>query len=394
MKLLVITTNFPRWEGDPHSPWLVEMLGLLLKNGVAVDVLAPAYRGQGDHIIYGIPVHRFRYAPACWETLTHEEGAPNKIRRNPLYLLLLPSYLLFGLLAAWRLGRAGHYDVIHVHWPVPQGVFGLMSRLAGGGRLILTFYGADLVLAKRFGFVRPFLRYIVRHCDAVVAISSFVAQELVKATGALPQIIPYGVSLPPDAAKNLPTQAGMILTVGRLIPRKGQAYLIEAMALLSNYPEAHLVIVGEGPERSRLKALIRRLHLEDRVKLKGRISNEELAQLYATCQVFVLPSVVDPSGDTEMLGMVLPEAMGYRKPVISTRVGGTSDIIIDGETGLLVEEKNPHALAEAIARLLDDPALSARLAAAGYEHVRQHFCSQVVAQRMIDLYRRVTEGPP
>ena len=95
-RLLIITTNFPRWPGDPHSPWLVELLGLLREQGIQIEVLAPAYAGQGNQQIYEMPVHRFRYAPARWETLTHDEGAPNKIRRNPWYLLLLPIYLAAG----------------------------------------------------------------------------------------------------------------------------------------------------------------------------------------------------------------------------------------------------------------------------------------------------------
>ena len=174
-RLLIITTNFPRWPGDPHSPWLVELLGLLREQGIQIEVLAPAYAGQGNQNIYGMSVHRFRYAPARWETLTHDEGAPNKIRRNPWYLLLLPIYLVAGMLAAWRLGRSGRFDLIHVHWPMPQGLLGLAARWAGGGRLVATFYGADLVMSRRFRWVRPFVRYFARQCADVAAISSFTA---------------------------------------------------------------------------------------------------------------------------------------------------------------------------------------------------------------------------
>ena len=138
-----------------------------------IEILAPSYAGLRSHTIDGMPVHRFRYAPARWETLTHEEGAPNKIRQNPLYLLLLPFYLLAGMLAAWRVGRNRRFDVIHVHWPVPQGLLGWIARLAGGGRLVATFYGADLVMAQRFRFVRPFLRFFVHTCADVAAISSY-----------------------------------------------------------------------------------------------------------------------------------------------------------------------------------------------------------------------------
>jgi glycosyltransferase involved in cell wall biosynthesis len=384
-KLLIITTNFPRWPGDPHSPWLVELLGLLQAQGIEIEVLAPAYAGQGNQRIYGMAVHRFRYAPARWETLTHDEGAPNKIRRNPWYLLLLPFYLGAGMLAAWRLGRSGRFDLIHVHWPMPQGLLGLVARWAGGGRLVATFYGADLVMSRRYRWVRPFVRHFARRCADVAAISSFTAREVVAATGMAPRVIPYGIALPADAGP-WPAQDGLILTVGRLVARKGQIFLIEAMSLLAAHPEARLVIVGEGHERPQLEEAIRRLDLGDRVELTGRISDEALNRLYQDCHLFVLPAIVDSGGDTEMLGMVSLEAMRYRKPVIATSVGGIADIVQDGETGLLVPQRDPQALAAAISRLLDDAALAQRLGQAGYEAARQHFAWPAVLDQTLALY--------
>ena len=384
-RLLIITTNFPRWPGDPHSPWLVELLGLLREQGIQIEVLAPAYAGQGNQQIYEMPVHRFRYAPARWETLTHDEGAPNKIRRNPWYLLLLPIYLAAGMLAAWRLGRSGRFDLIHVHWPMPQGLLGLAARWAGGGRLVATFYGADLVMSRRFRWVRPFVRYFACQCADVAAISSFTAREVVEATGVEPRIIPYGIALPPEEGF-WPAQRGLILTVGRLVARKGHVFLIEAMALLRDHPEVRLVIVGEGHERPELEAAIGRLGLADRVELTGRISDEALNRLYQACHIFVLPAIVDSGGDTEMLGMVSLEAMRYRKPVIATRVGGITDIVQDGETGILVAQRDPRALADAIDCLLGDPALAERLGIGGYEFARQHFAWPAVLEQTLALY--------
>jgi glycosyltransferase involved in cell wall biosynthesis len=388
MKLLLITTNFPRWEGDPHSPWLVALLNLLRKDGLQVDVLAPAHRGQGDHTIQGMRVHRFRYAPARWETLTHEEGAPNKIRVNPLYLLLVPLYVLAGLWAAWRMGRRDRYDLIHVYWPVPGGLFGLAARWASGGRLILTVLGAELVLARRFWFVAPFMKLVARRADEVAAISTFTCRELTLLTGVMPVLIPFGVSVPSESEMPAATemQTGMILTVGRLIARKGQAYLVEAMALLADHTQAHLVIVGEGHERPALEATVERVGLASRVTLKGRVSNEELNRLYRACQVFVLPGIVDAAGDTEMLGMVLLEAMRYRKPVVCTRVGGTLDILTDNENGLLVAEKDPAGLAAAIRRLMDDASLADRFGRAGYATARDRFGWPEIVRRTKAIY--------
>jgi glycosyltransferase involved in cell wall biosynthesis len=385
-KALIVTTNFPRWAGDPHSPWLVELLRLLRGQGWTIEVLAPTYAGQGSHVIDGMVVHRFRYAPARWETLTHNEGAPNKIRRRPQYLLLLPLYLAAGMLAAWRLGRATEFDVIHVHWPVPQGLLGWAARWGGGGRLVATFYGADLVMSQRFPFVRPFLRAFVHSCADVVAISSYTAQQLAEATGVRARLLPYGIALPPADA-NWPATPGLILAVGRLIARKGHRYLIEAMSTVAvSHPTARLVIVGDGHERPQLEALIRERSLVDCVTLAGRVSDAALQQYYQNCQMFVLPSIVDNTGDTEMLGMVSLEAMAYRKPVVATHVGGVADIVQDGVTGLLVQQRDPVALATAMSRLLDDPAWAARMGQAGYAFARDHFAWPAVVAQALTLY--------
>lgn len=383
-RVLIVTTNFPRWEGDPHSPWLVELLTMLRERGLGIDILAPAYAGQGSHRVHGFEVRRFRYAPARWETLTHDEGAPNKIRRNPLYLLLLPTYLLAGVLAAWRSGRSTHYDVIHVHWPMPQGLLGLAARRAGRSRLVATFYGADLVMSRRFRFVQPFVRRFTRRCDAVAAISSFTAREVLSATGVAPRVIPYGIAVPPESQLT-PGEPGLVLTVGRLIARKGHAYLIEAMARLTHLG-VQLVIVGEGHERPELEEKVRALHLEQRITFAGRVSDAELQERYRACQVFVLPAIVDSSGDTEMLGMVSLEAMRYAKPVVSTKVGGVADIVQDGVTGLLVEQRDPDALAAAIERVLADPALATALGQAGYRFARDHFSWEAIFRQTLALY--------
>lgn len=363
------------------------MLSLLRGQGWTIEILAPSYAGLRSQIIDDMPVHRFRYAPARWETLTHEEGAPNKIHQNPLYLLLLPFYLLAGMAAAWRVGRNGRFDVIHVHWPVPQGLLGWVARLAGGGRLVATFYGADLVMAQRFRFARPFLRFFVHTCAEVAAISSYTARTLADATGAQARLIPYGISLPVEDG-DWPAEPGLILTVGRLIARKGQSYLIEAMPLLAaaGYPDARLVIVGEGPERPRLEALIRSLGLDERVTLTGRIPDEDLQRYYMACQIFVLPAIVDDTGDTEMLGMVSLEAMRYHKPVVATSVGGIADIVRDSSTGLLVQQRDPGALAVAIHRLLSDPLLAADLGEAGYQFARDQFSWPAVLAQTLALY--------
>jgi glycosyltransferase involved in cell wall biosynthesis len=141
-----------------------------------------------------------------------------------------------------------------------------------------------------------------------------------------------------------------------------------------------------GEEEAALRAQAQRLGLSESVDFLGAVAPGDLAPHYRAADVVVLPS------RREGLGLVLVEALFCRRPVIGTRVGGIPDVVADGETGLLVPPDDPLVLAEAIARLLNDPALAARLAAAGYAHVRQHFSGHVVAQRMADVYRQALTG--
>lgn len=363
MNVLFIMSNFPRWEGDVHSPWAVELIHRLQQRGAHVAVCAPAHRGLGDHVYEGIPVYRFRYAPARWETLTHESGAPNKIRRQPLYLGLLPGYLLAGAARVRRLCRTAPWDVVHVHWPIPQGLLILWGCPASRRpRLISTFYGADLALVRAFpALLRPLLRSVVRASDAVTAISRYTGELLAQLAGTDPVVIPYGEDLArrphPEGTAEWKGEGGesfRILTVGRLIPRKGQAVLLRAAAeLRRRHPHIRVDIIGEGQERPRLEALIQELHLEGCAILHGRVSDEALERAYAACDVFVLPAVVDAAGDTEGLGMVLLEAMRYEKPVVASAAGGIPDIVQHGQTGYLVPPGDPEALRDALAYVIE-----------------------------------------
>ena len=96
MKVLYLVTAYPRGPRDVITPWMVETIRRLRTRGVEVEVLAPAYRGLATQEVDGVKVHRFRYAPRAWETLTHDQTAPDRIRQRPWFLGLVPGYLLAG----------------------------------------------------------------------------------------------------------------------------------------------------------------------------------------------------------------------------------------------------------------------------------------------------------
>jgi len=397
VKVLYLVTAYARAPGDVITPWLMETIRRLAARGVTVEVLAPAYRGLADHELNGVRVHRFRYAPRGWETLTHDQTAPDRIRERPWFLSLVPGYVAAGSRAAARLARDGGFDVIHAFWPIPQGVLGLWASRRSGLPLVSTFFGVELTwMEKQFPFLAPLLRRIVRGSAAVTAISSYTTDRLRRQVpGADPVIVPFGAAVDAPAEAPPYTWDGArpfeLLFVGRLVERKGVHLLLDALGRLPAERRVALHVLGDGPERERLEAQAARLGLAGRATFHGFVSADELQRRLAGCDAFVLPAVVDAKGDTEGLGVVLLEAMTYARPVIASAAGGIVDIVRDGRNGYLVPPGDAGALAGAIARMMDDPARARALGLQGRRDAEEGFSWDAIADRLAAIYRAVAK---
>src|SRR5262245_36413206 len=261
LNVLMIGSTYPRHEDDYAVPWLREAIRRLTGRGHKVTVLAPSYRGLADHTVDGVPVRRFRYFPKRWESLTHEQGAPNRIRNRWLQLLGAP-YVAMGSLAAARLAARGRFDVIHSHWPFPHGALAAAARLAGGAPVVANSHGAEFALARRKPWVRPLLRQALRGSDALISNSTHTAEEVRAISGLGSRVIPYGITVNARPTPPPCNPVPRILFTGRLIQRKGVRYLIEAMPLILAQRPAILQITGDGDQRAELERLTRSLGLE------------------------------------------------------------------------------------------------------------------------------------
>lgn len=392
MKTCHIVTAF-QWSDFKIgiAPWLTDYLLRLKEKGVEVTVFAPSYKGLGDQTVLGLRVKRYRYFFSRWEDVTHDEAAPVRLKRKPLYILPAIFLVVSSCINIIKLCRKEKFDIIHVHWPFPLGIAGYFGAKACKGKLVLKFYSAEVVFALKGPFpFKNILKSIVKKADLIVANSSYT-KELLRSF--YPQmeveVIPEGFSVVPKGSKKRAENCKKILFVGRLVERKGVEYLIRAMPLVAEQLDIRLDVVGEGELRAQLEELSNSLKLKDKVNFTGRIKDELLGTYYRDCDLFVLPAIVDSKGDTEGLGMVLVEALSYGKPVIASAVGGIVDIVKDKKTGILMPQKDEKALAQAIVAILKNPSLAEKLASAGYQHIVKYFDWDKIVEKTLTLYNQI-----
>jgi glycosyltransferase involved in cell wall biosynthesis len=183
-----------------------------------------------------------------------------------------------------------------------------------------------------------------------------------------------------------------LLFVGRLVRRKGVDVLLRAARLLADDERLTVRIVGGGPEKPALEQLASTLGLGERVRFEGVISAEAIETLFMQCDALVLPAIVTETGETEGLGVVLIEAMGYGKLVIATSAGGIVDIVAESDTGLLVPPGEPEALADAIRRAMDNPSQMAEIAARGSAFAERAFGWDAIVSGLSDVYRSAVDA--
>jgi len=385
LKICVIASTYPRHESDYAVPWLRESTKRLVQRGHEVSILAPSYMGLDDHHIDGVSVHRFRYCPAKWERLTHEEGAPTRIR-NPFFQLLAVPYVAMGCRAATRLAKEKQFDIVHAHWPFPHEPIGSAAAKVCGAPLVLTSHGAEFAIARRKSWVQPILRRSLLKADALIANSTHTAQQIENLAGRRSLVLPFGstVNAKPQLVKQ--NEKPRVLFTGRLIARKGVEYLIRAVPHVLKSFDADFIICGDGACKADLQKLTASLGLEKNIFFLGFVSNERLDEEYARCDVWVNPAIVDDRGDTEGLGVGAIEAYTHHKPVVASDVGGIPDAVVHGHTGYLVPEKDELELAESLLLLLENPATAQWMGKSGFEFAQERFDWETITNSLESVY--------
>jgi len=400
MKICVITSSFPKCSGDSTTgSFIFELFRRLENADCGVHVVAPHEFGLAkSEIMDGVVVDRFVYMlPHYLQRLAYGSSIAENIKKSKFVAVQVFTYSVSCLLRALRVVRSNSVDSIVACWTIPQGLIAMILRAVTRKPVVLMAFPVELSLAiSKYRFLMPLLRKTLSKADLVIANSQYT-KNLILGLGTPPQkvhVVYPGVdtrrylSTRNDGARKefgLP-DAPTLLTVARLVERKGIKNLVQAMPrILTTMPTVMLVIVGDGPERDRLKEEVRRLGLSGNVIFVGKVAEDKLLRLYEISDVFVLPAIVDSDGNTEGLGVVLLEAMSTQKPVVASRVGGIPEVVVHKQTGILVEPGNPDELARAITYLLKNDQISVKMGRKGRQRAEQIFDWNLIASSFLEL---------
>lgn len=404
LRVLMLTSSYPKFHGDTTAPFIESIAEHIAAEGVEVHVVLPEHRDlRRAPYEGGVHFHPFRYAPRrAWTMWGYAESMRADVELRGGAYLLAPLALTSAWRTALRVTGRERIDLIHAHWVIPNAPPAAFVARLRGVPLVISLHGSDVFVAERNRGMGAAARWCFDRAAAVTACSDELLHRAL-ALGAdenVTELIPYGADLKAfrvDRAASERVRAQcqlgaedlLILGVGRLVSKKGFEYLIRAMPqVLQAVPHARLVLVGYGDLRETLERQAHDLGLNSNVVFVGRVAREDIPAYFGAADLVVVPSVHDAAGNVDGLPNVALEAMAAGKPLVASRVAGFPDVVREGENGFLVPEKDVPALAAAILQLAQDPALRARLGAAGRDLVRTTLNWENVAKRFIGLYAR------
>ncbi len=382
MRVLTVTSSFPRFEGDYYGNFVYDQCLRLAEAGVDITVLAPRTRSsrKGSR---KLKVIRFPFMPSKRLEVLPEQTLKHA---SPTDLMQLPPYLCSAYLHL--VGQSA--DIVHAHLAIPMGFLASLSPRKAP--LVVTCHGGDCLLPLAKPVYRPFVRRALRKADRVVAVSAFIRNLAVR-LGAPEErvaVIYLGVDAErfrPASDRNIlrealgiPTDRLVVGTLRRLVPEKRVEDFIRAAVRIQGEIDAFFVVGGEGFHRPYLERLSRELGLTDIIFL-GRIADASL--FHRLCDVFVLTSV------GEGLSMSLQEAMATGCVPVAVDGFGCPEVITDGVNGYLFRPQDVVGLTEKVLQA----ASNLRLGRKARETIVRCFSPDEGVRRYLDLYRELSPGP-
>jgi glycosyltransferase involved in cell wall biosynthesis len=407
VRVLTITSSYPKYVGDTTAPFIESITRELASRGHRLTVVLPARDDLHPAPIDGVRFRPYRYAPLrALQVFGYAEALRADVALRGATYCVLPLAALSGVLALLAEARRESYDVVHAHWVVPSGALAAVALGGSALPLVVSVHGSDVFLSERSRVVGAGARAAFRRAAAATACSRDLAERSAALGASEPTVIPYGVDTAvfgpgasPGREAELRKKLGLaadgfvVFAAGRLVHKKGFEFLVDATGELTRRQvPLELVIAGRGDLEEELRSRARALGVDGRVRLVGNVERNELPSYFALADVVAVPSVRDPAGNVDGLPNVLLEAMSSERAIVATRLAGIPDALRDGKEGILVSEKSPKELADAIERLARDAELRRALARRARRRVEEEFSWRHAGERFESVLRAVAEA--
>jgi glycosyltransferase involved in cell wall biosynthesis len=406
LRIICPTYWYPQHATDTQATYVHDINRHLARRGHAVTVVTPGNSSlPAVESFDGVRVVRFPLELPV--DLTYGRVAQSRVNivGKVARLAVMAHYLEAQYRSTINVAREQGADVIHAHWAIPTGPAAVHAARKLALPSVITMHGGDVYVNPEQGYdfptrwyVRPALRWTLRHAGALTAITQDCRQHALRA-GAPDEsmhLVFNGTDLrrfspapPPAASRAGDPRYGphMIFACRQLFPRKGIRFLVEAAAMLApRFHDLEVVVAGDGFERPELIRLAESLGVSKHVTFLGWVPNTDLPPYYRAAAVSVIPSL------EEGFGIPAAEAMGCETPVVATDAGGLPEVVEHGVTGLIVPRGDSAALAEAIGSLLADPARSAEMGRAGRQRALRLFDWDRSAEQFEQIYATVAAG--
>ena len=403
--VVMLTSSYPRFPGDGIGTFVEPIAHGVAALGNDVHIVAPWHPliqrpSREDKVNF----HFFRYAPLrSLHAFGYATSLKADVSLRPTAYLAAPLALGAGWHTVRRVVQKTRASILHAHWVVPSGVIAALAWTKIP--LIISLHGSDVFMAETNRLARTAARLAFDRAGWITACSEDLRRRAV-ALGANPErteVVPYGVDTDrfrPDRQvraavrqfRGIADNAPVLVTVGRLVRKKGFEFVIGAMASLTNrWPTLQLFIIGQGDLETALRQQTKSLGIENRIVFLGALPQNEVAEWLSAADVAVVPSVHDDAGNVDGLPNVLLESLSSGTPVVATNVGGISSAITNGVTALLVAEQDRQALADSIEQLLERPLFAAEIGRAARTKMSSAYTWNQVAKRLTSAYTRAAE---
>ncbi len=355
-------------------------------SGVVATELGLALARGGDD------VHFISYAMPSRLSVLHERVHFHEVNVTP-YPLFDP-YPPYTLALATKMAEVAAYEkleVLHVHYAIPHAISAYLAKqiLRSNLKVITTLHGTDITLVGRDESYLPITKFGIEVSDGVTAVSEWLKQETAvnfhtdKAIDVIPNFVDPKRFRRDSAICNMFAAPGdkLVCHVSNFRPVKRVMDVVETFEKIAAKVPSRLLMIGDGPERSRAEAYARDHGLRDRVFFLGNVPN--LEEVLGACDLFLLPS------ESESFGMAALEAMASEVPVIATRTGGLPEVVFEGDTGFLLPVGDVAGMAERAIEILSNDELRKRMGRRGREMAVENFDEGKIVPRYRELYERV-----